>query len=65
MKPGQVKFQDCPGHSRTVGNYASGCRLCIGPVFVVTGASGCDQWVGSMGVVTVCGQWVVDLLFTS
>ena len=26
------------------------------------GASGCDQCVGPVDVVTGCGQWVVDLL---
>ena len=29
------------------------------------GASGCDEFVGPVGVVTGCGQWVVDMLFTS
>ena len=32
---------------------------------VVTGSSGCDQWVEPMDVVTGCGQWVVDILYTS
>ena len=26
------------------------------------GSSGCDQCMGSVGVITECGQWVVDLL---
>ena len=43
---------------------ASGCDQCVGTVGVVTGSSGCDQWERS-DVVTGCGQWVMDILFTS
>ena len=28
---------------------ASGCNQCVGPVGVVTGSSECDQWVWSVG----------------
>ena len=44
---------------------ASGCDQCMGPVGVVTGSSGCDQWVRPVDAVTGCGQWVVDIMFAS
>ena len=44
---------------------ASGCDQFKRPMDVVTGSSGCDQWVRSVDVVTGCGQWVVDIPFTS
>ena len=34
---------------------ASGCDQCMGPVGVVTVSSGCDQWVRSMDVTIGCG----------
>ena len=36
-----------------------------GAVGVVSGSNGCVQCVGAVGVVAGCGQWVVDILFTS
>ena len=35
---------------------ASGCNQYVGTVDVVTGSSGCDQWVEPIDVVTECGQ---------
>ena len=32
---------------------------------VVIESSGYDQWVEPVDVVTGCGQWLVDILFTS
>ena len=37
----------------------------MGVVCVVNGSSGCGQCSGPVDVVTVSGQWVVDMLFTS
>ena len=34
-------------------------------VEMTLGASVCDQLVGPVGVVIGCGQWVVNILFTS
>ena len=45
--------------------WASGCDQYVWAVGMVTGSSGCSQWVGPVGVVNGCGQWVVDILFTS
>ena len=44
---------------------ASGCDQFKWPMDVVTGSSGCDHRVTSVDVVTGCGQWVVDIPFTS
>ena len=33
--------------------------------WVITGSIRCDEWVGAMDVVSECGQWMVDILFTS
>ena len=34
----------------------SGCNQWMEPVCVVTGYSGCNQWMGPLGVVAGCGQ---------
>ena len=35
-------------------------------VYMTLDTCGCDQYMGQpVGVVTGCGQWVVDILFTS
>ena len=41
---------------------ASGCNQFMESVDVVTVSSGCYPWVRPVGVVTRCGQWVVDTI---
>ena len=43
----------------------SGCGQWMWSLGVISRSSGCDLWVEAVDVVSGCGQWVVDILFTS
>ena len=44
---------------------SSGYGQWVELVSMIAGSSGCDQCMGPVGVVSGCGQWVVDTLLIS